>query len=105
MSQPPQVEFTIYNPERTLGPLATTIATVDVLLSDDIPALSPFELVFTWTSQGDSSVASSASLMVQAEPDHQWNISNITVASNAVIPGEEVTVNFNMTNIICSFCF
>ncbi|MEJ6562356.1 MAG: CARDB domain-containing protein [Euryarchaeota archaeon] len=99
MSQPPTVEFTIYNPERTLGPLATTIATVDVLLSDDIPALSPFELVFTWTSQGDSSVASSASLMVQAEPDHQWNISNITVASNAVIPGEEVTVNFNMTNI------
>ena len=99
MSEAPQVEFTIYNPQRTLGPLATTIATVDVVLAEDIPALVPFNLAFTWTSLGQENIASTALLQVQAEPDHQWLIENITSSSQTVQPSEEVTVDFNITNI------
>ena len=36
MSTTPEVAFTVYNPERTLGALATTIATVDVVLSEEV---------------------------------------------------------------------
>jgi len=70
----PEVEFTIYNPERTLGPLATTIATVDVVLDEDTPALNPFQLQFTWTSQGEGNIAAVTALTVQAEPDYRWEL-------------------------------
>ena len=99
MTMDPEVEFTIYNPMRTLGPLASTIATVDVVLAEDTPALVPFELVFTWTSQGTSNVASTATLLVRAEPDHQWSIDGIFTPTNEILPQEEVTINFNITNI------
>ncbi len=99
MTPQPEVEFTIYNAERTLGPLATTIATVDVVLAEDIPALSPFELHFTWTSQGEGNVASTAMLHVQAEPDYRWQVDNLAYGSSDISPGQDVTVEFEVTNI------
>ena len=95
----PEVQFTIYNPERTLGPLATTIATVDVVLDEDTPALNPFQLQFTWTSQGEGNIAAATSLTVQAEPDYRWEIDDIDVEATEVAPGDEVTIEFTVKNI------
>lgn len=99
MTEPPDVTFTIYNPQRTLGALATTIATVDVVLSEEVPALVPFELQFTWTSQGEGSVAAIASMNVQAEPDYQWLIEGLPTSSTQIVPEQEVNVTFNITNL------
>ena len=95
----PEVEFTIYNPERTLGPLATTIATVDVVLDEDTPALNPFQLQFTWTSQGEGNIAAVTALTVQAEPDYRWEINDIDVETTEVAPGDEVSIEFTVKNI------
>ena len=38
----PEVDFTFYDPEKTLGALSTGIGSVDVELSEEIPALLPF---------------------------------------------------------------
>jgi hypothetical protein len=95
----PDVEFTIYNPERTLGPLATTIATVDVVLDEDTPALNPFQLQFMWTSQGEGNIAAVTALTVQAEPDYRWEINDIDVETTEVAPGDEVSIEFTVKNI------
>jgi len=99
MSAAPEVAFTVYNPERTLGALATTIATVDVVLSEEVPALVPFELEFTWTSQGEGNVAALVTMDVQAEPDYQWLIEELVTTADPIVPNQEVTVNFNVTNL------
>lgn len=99
MSAAPEVAFTVYNPERTLGALATTIATVDVVLSEEVPALVPFELEFTWTSQGEGNVAALVTMDVQAEPDYQWLIEGLTTTADPIVPNQEVTINFNVTNM------
>ena len=69
MTSPPVVELVEYNPQRTLGALATTIATVDVTLSEDTPAQEAFTLRFTWLSLGGDNVVSYVDLLVEAEPD------------------------------------
>ena len=99
MSTTPEVAFTVYNPERTLGALATTIATVDVVLSEEVPALVPFELEFTWTSQGEGNVAALVTMDVQAEPDYQWLVEGLTTTADPIVPNQEVTINFNVTNM------
>lgn len=99
MNPQPQVDFVIYNAQRTLGPLATTIATVDVVLSEDIPALAPFELEFTWTSQGEQNIAATTTLPIKAEPDYQWRLADVSFNSELIAPGEDVVVEFNITNI------
>ena len=99
MSNPPGVEFQTYNPQRILGPLATTIATVDVTLSEDTPALEPFMLSFTWKSLGNESVHSTVNLLVQAEPDHSWQLDFEIGTEHDVIPSQDVSLNFTAKNI------
>ena len=74
MTSPPVVELVEYNPQRTLGPLASTIATVDITLSEDTPAQEPFMLRFRWQSLGGENVESVVDLLVEAEPDHSWDL-------------------------------
>ena len=98
MTSPPMVEFTTYNPQRTLGALATTIATVDVVVSEDTPAQESFILRFTWTSLGDSNVSTTVDLSVQAEPDHSWEVVFDSGLNHAITPKETVTLNYEVKN-------
>ena len=99
MTSPPVVTFQTYNPQRTLGPLATTIATVDVTLSEDTPALEPFTLSFKWKSIGNESVYTIVNLLVEAEPDHSWELDFELGDVHNVIPKQEVTLNFTAKNV------
>ncbi|MDC3290420.1 hypothetical protein OAU85_01140, partial [Candidatus Poseidoniaceae archaeon] len=97
--QPP-VEFEFVSQEqRMLGPLAYTIATVEVTLGEEVPAESPFELYFQWTSLGDEAVFDSVTLLVEAEPDHRWNINMTNGNESTVSPNEEIEVAFTAQNI------
>ena len=98
MSSPPVVEFTTYNPQRILGPLATTIATVDVILSEDTPAQEPFTLRFTWNSLGDESVSTIVDLLIEAEPDHNWDASFSQGVTHQVTPTELVNLDYQVIN-------
>ena len=74
MSSAPDVNFQLYNPQRILGPLATTIASIDVTLSQEIPAQAPFQIAFTWQSIINETATTTVYMDVEAEPDHQLNI-------------------------------
>lgn len=99
MTSPPEVNFQTYNPQRTLGPLATTIATVDVTLSENTPALEPFILSFVWKSLGNETVFTVANLLVQAEPDHSWELNFDLGTEHNVAPSEEISLNFTAQNV------
>ena len=99
MSSNPTVEYNIAIPQKTLGPLATTTLSVDVILSEDTPALEPFWLSFTWTSLGNESVFSVVYLLVQAEPDHNWNLEFEDGLDYQVVPEQELSMNFTAKNI------
>ena len=98
-SHSPSVNFSFISLEqRSLGPLAYTIATVQVTLGADVPAQTPFELIFHWTSLGDSNVVDSVSLFVEAEPDHRWDINITSGTEYSVAPDDSVTVEFSAKN-------
>jgi len=99
MTSAPEVEFQLYNPQRTLGPLATTIATVDVTLSQEIPAQTPFQLAFTWQSIINESATITVNMDVEAEPDHQWDLDLQGGHAINVIPSQLLELNMTVTNI------
>ena len=70
MSSPAIVDFDITIPQKSLGPLATSISYVGVIISEDTPAQEPFILRFRLTSLGNESVYREIDLLVEAEPDH-----------------------------------
>ena len=99
-SMAPPVEFEFVSQEqRMLGPLAYTIATVEVTLGEEVPAQTPFNLYFQWTSLGDPSVYDSVTLQVEAEPDHRWDINITSTTDTTVSPSEQITVDFTAQNI------
>ena len=95
----PSVNFSFISLEqRSLGPLAYTIATVQVTLGADVPAQTPFELEFHWTSLGDPNVADSVSLFVEAEPDHRWDINMTSGTEYDVAPDDSIAIAFTAKN-------
>ena len=74
MSSPAIVDFDITIPQKSLGPLATSISYVGVTISEDTPAQEPFILRFRLTSLGNQSVYREIDLLVEAEPDHSWEV-------------------------------
>ena len=99
MTSAPEVEFQLYNPQRTLGALATTIATVDVTLSQEIPAQSPFQLAFTWQSIINETATATVYMDVEAEPDHQWDLDLQGGHTINVIPSQLLELNMTLINI------
>lgn len=94
----PDVSFTYFDPQKTLGALATGIGTIDVILSEETPAQTPFDLVFTWTSLGGG-VVDSTTLVVQAAPSHEWTVSSTNNTQVSGQPGETLSFAFNVTNL------
>ena len=93
----PDVSFTYFDPQKTLGALATGIGTVDITLSEETPALTPFELVFTWTSMGGDAI-DSTTVPVQAAPSHEWQVTSLNGTQTSGTPGETLEFRFNLTN-------
>lgn len=98
MTSAPVVSIVEYNPQRTLGPLASTIATVDITLSEDTPAQEPFILRFKWQSLGGENVESIVDLLVEAEPDHSWDLIFADGLNYDILPSEALNLNFTVKN-------
>ena len=98
MTSPPVVNVVEYNPQRTLGPLASTIATVDITLSEDTPAQEPFMLRFRWQSLGGENVESVVDLLIEAEPDHSWDLAFADGLNYDILPSETLNLNFTVKN-------
>lgn len=92
------VQFTYYNPGRTLGPLATTIMPLDIVLSDTLPAAQPFYLEFVWASTVNKSVRATTTLLIEAEQRHEWDIVVMNGLQQSVQPSSEHLLEFNITN-------
>lgn len=98
MTSPPVVTVVEYNPQRTLGPLASTIATVDITLSEDTPAQEPFMLRFKWQSLEGENVESIVDLLIEAEPDHSWDLDFAGGLNYNILPSETLNLNFTVKN-------
>ena len=83
---------------RTLGPGSFATIPVYATLPADVPARESFELVFDWTSIGDSSVTDKTNITIEARPDHRWNVTIAQGDSINVIPGETVQLTIDLTN-------
>ena len=94
----PDVSFTYFDPQKTLGALATGIGTVDITLSEETPAVTPFDITFTWTSLGGDAV-DSTTVAVQAAPSHEWSVVPLNQTQASGKPGETLTFGFNLTNL------
>ncbi|MGB2175685.1 MAG: CARDB domain-containing protein [Candidatus Poseidoniaceae archaeon] len=92
------VEFTYYNPQRTLGPLATTIMPLDIMLSETLPAAQPFTIEFEWASIMNKSVVATTTLLVEAEQRHEWVIVPLGGDQQSVDPRSEHLLEYNITN-------
>ena len=95
----PEVSFTFYDPVKMLGPLATGIGTVDVLLSEDVPAQVPFEVTFTWTSEGGRDVVDAVSINLQAAPSHEWEVISRNGSNHGAAPGDLLNLSMEVTNL------
>ena len=92
------VQFTFFNPQRTLAPLATTIMPVEITLDSAIPAAEPFEIEFTWSSIVNESVSASAKLLIEAEQRHSWDITLLDGQNLQVLPNEEFQYRIQVKN-------
>ena len=70
-----------------------------VTIPDDVPARETFQLIFDWSSTGDATVSDQASITIEARPDHRWDISIEEGYEIDVVPGQEVNLTINITNI------
>ncbi len=93
------VQFTFFNPQRTLAPLATTIMPVEITLDSSIPAAEPFEIEFTWSSIINESVSASTTLLIEAEQRHSWNITPVDGEIMQVLPNQEFEYRIQVKNI------
>lgn len=98
LSQAPNATFEISNPIRTLGPGGISMVPVWVTLPEDVPARETFQLIFDWTSVGDSSVSDQANITIEARPDHRWDIEVAQGDWMQVTPGSSVSLAINITN-------
>ena len=92
------VEFTYYNPVRTLGILATTIMPLDIELSETLPAAQPFYLEFEWESMVNKSLKATTALLIEAEQRHEWDIVVVGSQQQSVQPSIDHLLEFNITN-------
>ena len=95
----PEVMFTYFDPQKTLGARSTSIGTVDVTLSEEVPALTPFNITFFWTSLGGDGIVDSISVPVQAAPSHEWSVAATNGTEASGQPGDILTFGFNLTNL------
>ena len=100
----PEVNFTYFGEdllyyETTLGSRSTGVGRVDVTLSKEIPAQVPFILEFTWTSLGGVDIAHSTSILIQAAPSNEWNVSTLGSDNLTVYPGDEIIINLTAENL------
>ena len=92
------VQFTFFNPQRTLAPLATTIMPVEITLDQSIPATQPFEIEFSWASIINESVSASTTLLIQAEQRHSWEIIPLDGQNMQVLPNQEFEFSIQVKN-------
>jgi hypothetical protein len=83
---------------RTLGPGGFATIPVYAILPADVPARESFELVFDWTSIGDSTATDRANITIEARPDHRWDISIVQGNWMQITPGEALELTIDLTN-------
>ena len=93
------VQFTFFNPQRTLAPLATTIMPVEITLDSSIPAAEPFEIEFTWSSIVNESVSATTKLLIEAEQRHSWEVTSLDGQNLKVLPNQEFQYDIQVRNI------
>ena len=97
-SSNPGVTFLIPNPQRNLSAGAVVHVPVNVSLSADIPARVPIHLRFTLLSTMLPSVEDTIDVMIQARPDHRWDLQLNGTVNITAVPKEIVSFQFAATN-------
>ncbi len=91
------IEFLIST--KNIDARSNGVASVDIALSNELPALVTFMIEFSSTSLGNQAVTNSAILYLHAAPNRDWNISLQGVAERGILPGEDDSIEFVMQNV------
>ena len=70
-----------------------------VTIPEDVPARERFQIVFDWESMGDSNVGAQTNITVEVRPDHRWDITVQDGLIYQVVPGQELNLTINLTNV------
>ena len=95
----PGVSFLIPNPVRNLSAGAVVHVPVNISLPPEIPARVPLQLRFSLTSLILPSVSDNVDIMIQARPDHRWQLELTGAEQRLASPGEFISFQFNASNV------
>ena len=93
------VDIEFLNPEKTIDARSNGIVSVDMTISDDMPALQPFVIEFTSTSKGQQTISDTIELLAQASPSKEWQIALLDSSEINLLPGKTSSIQIEVQNI------
>jgi len=99
LTSAPNATFEITNPVRTLGPGGISMVPVWVTIPEDVPARETFQIVFDWESMGNNLASDQTNITIEVRPDHRWDLIVLEGYSHQVVPGQELELTIDATNI------
>lgn len=93
------VQIDFLTPLKTIDARSSGVASVDILIGNELPALETIFLTFSSTSIGDSSQTAVSTLFVQPAPNREWIIELDGENNRSILPIETDSVVFDAKNI------
>jgi len=94
----PGLSFNLYDPQKNIAAGGMQTVLVGITLPLDMPARSGLLLEIELLSLGNITISDTVNLIVEAEPDHRWEVVRIGEPELLVSPEEEVTLYWSVKN-------
>lgn len=93
------VTIDFLTPTKNIDARSSGVGSVDITLSNELPALETFKIDFYSTSLGQQDVVEMATLYLNAAPNRDWSISLQGDSEREILPGSKGSVQFQLKNI------
>ena len=93
------VQIDFLTPMKTIDARSSGVASVDILIGNELPALDTISLTFSSKSLGDSTQTAVSTLFLQPAPNREWVIELDGAQNRSILPKETDSVVFDAKNI------
>jgi hypothetical protein len=94
----PGLSFNLYDPEKSIAAGAMQTVLVGITLPLEMPARAGLLLEIELLSLGNITISDSVNLVVEAEPDHRWEVTRVGNPQMLVSPDEDVIIDWSVKN-------
>ena len=98
-SSDPGLSFNLYDPIKSISAGALQTALVGITLPLDMPARTGLLVELELLSLGNTTISDRITLVIEAEPDHRWNITSLNPQSQLVDSASSVELSWQVENI------